>query len=129
MPEGMTPQGAAAPAQAGAASPPPQAGGAGGATMPTPNQGLAQAAMARLAVAVQAIQAISAVLPAGSDEAKAIREALNKLAPLVPPGGISPGVQMSEAQRALMQQRQGPAISAMRQQQGAVPQPTPPPQM
>jgi len=139
MPEGMT--GTGAPPSGGATPPmqgqqpgqPPQeqpAGGAGGATMPTPNRGLEAAALAKLAVHVQAISMISGVLPAGSDLARDLREALNKMAKHVPPGGVSQGVQMSEAQRSLMEQRQkGPQVAAMRAAQpaGAPPQ-APPPQ-
>lgn len=119
------PMGAPA-AGAGAAQMTPQeqpAGGAGGATMPTPNRGLEAAALAKLAVHVQAIAMLSGVLPAGSDAARDIREALNKLTKWVPSGAISQGVQMSEAQRALMQQKQmGPQIAAMRAAQPAMPQ-------
>ena len=136
MPEGMT--GMGAPPPSGGATPPTQgqpqeqpAGGAGGATMPTPNRGLEAAALAKLAVHVQAIAMISGVLPAGSDLARDLREALNKMAKHVPPGQMSQGVQMSEAQRSLMQQRQqGPQVAAMRAGQPAGPpqQQTPPPQ-
>ncbi len=128
MPEGMTntgapPQGGATPPQPGQPGQPPQeqpAGGAGGATMPTPNRGLEAAAMAKLAVHVQAISMISGILPAGSDIARDLREALNKMSKHVPPGQMSQGVQMSEAQRSLMQQRQqGPQVAAMRAAQPA----------
>lgn len=138
MPEGMTgAPGAAPPPQLGGATPPPgqPAGGAGGATMPTPNRGLEAAALAKLAVAVQQISLIGGLLPAGSDAARDIRDALNKLAKHVPPGAISQGVQMTEAQRALMQQRQNqPQIAAQRAAQPAMQpqqqqQPSPPPPM
>lgn len=138
MPEGMTgAPGAASPPQMGGATPPPgqPAGGAGGATMPTPNRGLEAAALAKLAVAVQQISLIGGLLPAGSDAARDIRDALNKLAKHVPPGAISQGVQMTEAQRALMQQRQNqPQIAAQRAAQPAMQpqqqqQPSPPPPM
>lgn len=90
--------------------------------MPTPNQGMEAAALAKLAVHVQAISLIGGVLPAGSDAARDIREALNKLAKHVPPGAVSQGLQMSEAQRSLMQQRQmGPQIAAMRAAQPGMP--------
>lgn len=138
MPEGMTgAPGAASPPQMGGATPPQgqPAGGAGGATMPTPNRGLEAAALAKLAVAVQQISLIGGLLPAGSDAARDIRDALNKLAKHVPPGAISQGVQMTEAQRALMQQRQNqPQIAAQRAAQPAMQpqqqqQPSPPPPM
>jgi hypothetical protein len=48
----------------------------------------------------------------------------------MPPGGVSEGVKMSEAQRSLMQQRQmGPQVAAMRAAQpaGQPPQPAQPP--
>ena len=114
----------------GAASQPHQgqATGPGGATMPVANRGIEGQALARLAVHVQGMQTVLAVLPAGSDAARDIREALNKVAKHVPPGGMSQGVQMTEAQRQLMQQRQmGPQVAAMRATQGGG-QPQQPPQ-
>jgi hypothetical protein len=135
MPEGMTNTGA--PPQGGATPPmpgqPPQeqpAGGAGGATMPTPNRGIEAAALARAAVHLQALGMIAGVLPAGSEAAIAFREGLNKMVKFMPPGGVSEGVKMSEAQRSLMQQRQmGPQVAAMRAAQpaGQPPQPAQPP--
>ena len=78
--------------------------------------------MAKLAVHVQAIQLLLAVLPAGSDVARDVREAINKVAKHVPPGDTSQGIQMTEAQKSLMQQRQmGPQIAAMRASQGGQP--------
>ena len=131
MPEGMTP-GMGAPPQGGAAMNPPQeasAGGTGGATMPTANRGLEAAAMAKAAVHIQALALITGVLPVGSDMARDFREALNKLSKHVPPGGISEGVKMSEAQRSLMQQRQqGPQIAAARAAQPVAPPQAPTPQ-
>jgi len=100
--------------------------------MPTPNRGLESAAMAKLAVYVQGLQTILAVLPAGSDIARDLRDAVSKVAKHVPPGGMSQGVQMTEAQRNLMQQRQqGPQIAAMRAAQTQQPPAggAPPPQM
>lgn len=133
MAEGVAATGEAPPSSPdGGASPQPQgqASGVGGATMPTPNRGLEAAALAKLAVHVQAISMISGVLPAGSDAARDIREALNKMAKHVPPGAVSQGVQMSEAQRNMMQQRQmGPQIAAMRAAQPAMPPAGNPPQM
>lgn len=139
MPEGMTPEGAppvppgggAPPPMGGAAAPmPPRpAGGAGGATMPTPNQGLEAQALAKLAVHVQALSLIAGVLPAGSDIARDLREAINKVAKHVPPGAISQGLQMTEAQKALMaQKQQQPQIAAMRAGQPATPPGMPPAQ-
>ena len=137
MPEGMTPTGApppggATPAMPGQPGQPGgQASGPGGATAPTANRGLEAAALAKLAVYAQGMATILAVLPVGSDASRDVREALNKIAKHVPPGGASQGVQMSEAQRALMQQRQmGPQIAAMRAGQagGGQPQPQPQPQ-
>lgn len=138
--EGMTGAGAppmgGAPAQPQGGPPgqpqdPSQASGPGGASMPTPNRGLEAAALAKLAVYVQGMQTILAVMPAGSDAARDIRDALNKVAKHVPPGAVSQGVQMSSAQRDLMQQKQmGPQIAAMRASQPAMPQQgSPPPQM
>lgn len=117
MPEdGMTPTGAPPPGGASPAPVPGQAASAGGASMPTPNRGLEASALARLAIIVQALQTVVLpAMPVGSDMARDVREAINKVAKHVPPGAISQGVQMSEAQRALMQQKQmGPQIAAAR---------------
>ncbi len=125
----------APPAPQPGAPPPAQAGpgptGPGPATQPVANQGLEAAAQARLAVFVQGMQVLLAAFPAGSDIARDVREAVNKLAKHVPPGGVSRGVQMSESQRMLMQQKnQSPQIAAMRAGGGggAPPQPAAPPQ-
>ena len=136
MPEGVTGAPGGAPPGGGAPSPSPQpqqggqASGPGGATAPIANRGIEAAALAKLAVYAQGMQTVLAVLPAGSDAAQDVRDALNKIAKHVPPGGVSQGVQMSEAQRNLMQQRQaGPQIAAMRAaQMGGGGAPTPPPQ-
>ncbi len=140
MPEGMTAAGGApspggappppggSPPGMGGMRPPQPAGGAGGATMPTPDRGIEAKALAQLAVHVQALSLIAGVMPVGSDLARDLREALNKIAKHVPPGAISQGVQMSEAQRALMQQKQmGPQIAAMRAAQPAMGGGGPPP--
>ena len=112
------------PGAGGSAAPPPQgqATGATPATMPVPNQGHEAAALAAIAVLVQRLQTMLAVLPAGSDLARDVREAVNKLAKHVPPGAVSQGVQLTEAQKQLMQQRQmGPQIAAMRASQQGQP--------
>lgn len=120
MPE-ETP-GMGVPPQPGAPSPVPtpqaapgQATGISPATTPAPNRGLEAAALAKLAVYVQGMSVLLAVLPAGSDIARDVREAINKIAKHVPPGAVSQGIQMTEAQKNLMQQRQaGPQVAAMR---------------
>ena len=98
--------------------------------MPVPNRGIEAAALARLSILTQALQMTLAQLPAGSDLARDIRDAVSKLAKHIPPGSFSPGVQMTEAQRQLMQQRQmGPQIAAMRgTQMSQPPGPQTPPQ-
>lgn len=129
MSDGMVPGQGAPPATptGGAPASSPQATGVGGATSPVPNRGIEAAAQARLAVHVQGIQTMLALLPAGSEMARDVREALNKLAKHVPPGAVSQGVQMSEAQRSLMQQRQmGPQIAAARAAHPAMPPGAPP---
>ena len=74
--------------------------------------------MARLAIHVQGMQTLLAMLPAGGDMAGDIRKAVTLVAKHIPPGGVNQGVQMTEAQRNLMQQRQmGPQIAAMRASQ------------
>jgi hypothetical protein len=109
MPQGAPPQGGATPPPQG------QATGPSPATMPAPNRGIEAAALSRLSVHVQGMQTVLAMLPAGSDAATAIRDALNKVAKFVPPGAVSQGVQMTESQRQLMQQKQmGPQIAAQR---------------
>ena len=83
--------------------------------MPVPNRGQEGVALASLAVIAQRMQQLLAILPIGSDVARDVREAVNKVAKHVPPGGVSQGAQMTEAQRNLLQQRQmGPQIAAMR---------------
>lgn len=81
--------------------------------MPVANQGLEAAAMAKLGSLAQQMQVVLAALPAGGDAARDVREALNKLAKHI--GPMNRGVEMTEGQRSLMQQRQmGPQIAAMR---------------
>lgn len=78
--------------------------------------------MAGLSVLAQRLSVIAAGLPVGSDVARDVREALNKIAKHVPPGGVSQGVEMSEAQKMLMQTRQaGPQMMANRAAQPAQP--------
>lgn len=126
MPEGnVTPQGA--PPAGGASPPGGQGTGPGAATQPVANRGQEGMALAALAVVVQGLQSrILPLLPASSDAAADVREALNKLAKHVPPGAVSQGVQMTQAQRDLMQQRQ----TAMQQatQRAAAPAQQAPPQ-
>ncbi len=83
--------------------------------MPVANRGLEAAALAKLQNHLQGMQMILAVLPVGSDVARDLRDAIGKVAKHVPPGAFSQGVQMTDMQRQLMQQRQqGPQIAAMR---------------
>ncbi len=111
--QGAPPQGGATPPQQGQAQ--GQATGPSPATMPVQNRGMEAAALARLSVHVQGMQTLLAQLPAGSDLAAAIRKATDLVAKFVPPGSVSQGVQMTEAQRQLMQQKQmGPQIAAQR---------------
>jgi hypothetical protein len=94
--------------------------------MPTPNRGIEAKALAELAVAVQKIALISGILPAGSDAAQDIREALNKLAKHVPPGAVSQGLMSSSAQNTMMQQKQQqPQIAAQRAANPVMPPPQP----
>lgn len=132
----MTPPGGAPP-QGGAPSPmapPPEqpAGGAGGATMPTPNRGIEAQAIAKLKLVAQQLALISGIMPVGSEAARDMREALNKISKHIPEGAVSQGVQMSQAQQQLMQtKQQAPQIAAMRAAQpagGAPPPPSPQPQ-
>lgn len=117
MPDDMASNGGA-PAPSAAPASPPGGGAATGivpASTPSPNRGLEAHALARLAVLVQGMSMLTAIFPVGSDIARDLRSALDKVAKHVPPGAISQGVQMTEAQRNLMQQRQqAPQIAAMR---------------
>lgn len=71
--------------------------------------------MGKLAVYVQGMSLLLAVLPAGSDIARDVRSAIDKVAKHVPPGAVSQGVQNAEMQKLQMHQRQmGPQIAAMR---------------
>ena len=133
MPEGMmssptgSPPPGGAPAQPGM-PPQGQATGPTPASTPTPNRGAEAGALAKLAVLTTGLQLLLAAFPVGSDVSRDIREAVNKVAKHVPPGAISQGVQMTEAQRALMQQKQqAPQIAAMRAAQTGGGQPSPPP--
>jgi hypothetical protein len=114
MPE-MMPPGGGAPPGAPPSAPPPQATGIQPATSPVPEHGLEAAALAKLSLFVQALTHLLPNIPVGSDLAKDVREAVNKLAKHVPPGAVSPGIQMSEAQRQLLMTRQNaPQIQAAR---------------
>lgn len=87
--------------------------------------------MAAIAVIAQRLQQLQIVIPVGSDMARDVRDAINKLAKHVPPGAVSQGQMMTEAQKNLMMQRQmQPQIAAMRASQmgsgaapGGAPQP------
>jgi len=128
MPASMPPQGGPAPAPG--AQPPGQATGPSPASAPSPNRGIEAAALAKLAVHATAIQQLMMAFPIGSDISRDLREAVNKLAKHVPQGAVSPGMQMTEAQKMLMQQRQmAPQNAAAQASQmgGGVPAAPPPP--
>lgn len=111
------------------AAPSGQATGPTPATSPVANQGAVAVANAALAVIAQRLQQLLVVLPVGSDVARDVREAVNKIAKHVPPGAVSQGQMMTEAQKNLMTQREmGPQIAAMRSAQppGAPPTPAAP---
>lgn len=97
--------------------------------MPVANRGFEAAAQAKLAVLVQAITGLLPAMPAGSDMARDVREAINKMSKHVPPGAVSQGIQSMSAQQMALQQRQNaPQIAAMRgAQMNQVPQAAPPP--
>lgn len=80
-------------------------GGAGGATAPAPNAGSQMAALAELGVVAQQLAHIGAALPVGSEAARAVREALSKLARFVG-GGQSPGVSSAAQAQILNRLRQ-----------------------
>lgn len=122
MPEGMMMPGQGAPPGGGAPAAPqpgqPPAGQATGSTpasMPAPNRGIEAAALAKLSNVAQMLRLLTNAFPVGSDVDRDLRDALNKIAKHVPPGAVSQGVQMTEAQRTLMQQKQqAPQIAAQR---------------
>lgn len=112
---GGAPQGAPPPAPPSAPQQVARPTGQTGATMPVSNQGIEAAAMAKLGLVAQMMQMTLAVLPVGGDVARDVRQALDKIAKHVPPGGMNRGVEMSELQKMQLQQRQmGPQIAAMR---------------
>jgi len=129
MPASMPPQGGPAPAPG--AQPPGQATGPSPASAPSPNRGIEAAALTRLAVLTARIREVMMAFPIGSDVARDISEAVNKLAKHVPQGAVSPGMQMTEAQKMLMQQRQMAPQNAAAQASlmggGAPAAPPPPP--
>lgn len=108
-----------------------QATGPTPATSPVPNQGNVAVADAALAVIAQRLQQLLVLLPVGSDVARDVREAVNKIAKHVPPGAVGQGQMKAEAQKNLLTQNQmGPQIAAMRATQpaGAAPGGGMPPQ-
>ncbi len=124
MPEPMM-GGAEAGTQPAPASTQGQATGTNPATTPVANRGIEAQAEARIAVYVQGLTNMLPSIPAGSDMAKDVRDAITKLAKYAPQGAVSPGIQNTEAQRMAMQQRQaGPQVAAMRaSQMSEAPQP------
>jgi len=132
MPDMMPPGSGAPPGAPPSApgAPPPQATGIQPATSPVPERGLEAQAQAKLALLVMGLTHLLPGMPVGSDMAKDVREALNKLAKHVPPGAVSPGIQMTEAQRQLLMARQNsPMIQAAQAAQmhgGGAPPPGPP---
>jgi hypothetical protein len=126
--------GGAGPSSAPPAGPPPQATGPTPASTPAPNRGHEAVALALLGGTVQLLQTlVLARLPVGSDAARDVREAINKMAKHVPPGAMSQGVMSAGQQKMMMDQRQmQPQIAAMRAAQtpgggGGAPSPAAPP--
>jgi hypothetical protein len=135
MMAGAQPAGTPAGAQPSSAQPEQgQATGSTPATMPVANQGGVAKAQAILAGITQLLQSLVLPgLPVGSDAARDVREALNKLAKHVPTGPASQGAMTAGQQNLLLQQRQNqPQIAAMRASQtggGAAPPGAPQPAM
>lgn len=122
--------GAGAGPQAALAAPQPQPGATGGATAPVANSGMAAGALARLKVATNLLSTLIQPLGAGSDAGKAVLKALSALAPFVPEGEMSQGVQDTALQNLLLQaQQQGPQVAAMRAAPGGMGGASAPPQL
>jgi hypothetical protein len=83
-------------------------GGAGGASMPTPDAGAEATAMAGISVVVELLTKILGGVGAQSEIGMEILPMLQKLAKLSPMGAGSPGVERTELRNMMMQRQQQP---------------------
>ena len=104
-------------------------GGAGGATMPTPNRGLQAAAMAQLTHAIRILEKSLPMLGVETEIGQAVMKALQSLSKHVPAGSGSPGVEQSGLAKMMGEQRQEqPMLQVMKAMgQGGQGQPSPQP--
>jgi hypothetical protein len=86
----------------------PPMGGAGGASMPTPDAGAEETAMAGISVVVELLTKILGGVGAQSEIGMEILPMLQKLAKLSPMGAGSPGVERTELRNMMMQRQQQP---------------------
>jgi hypothetical protein len=83
-------------------------GGAGGASMPTPDAGAEATAMAGLQVVLELLTKMLAQVGATSQIGLEIMPMIQKLAKLSPMGAGSPGVERTELRNMMMQRQQQP---------------------
>lgn len=101
----------------------PPMGGAGGASMPTPDAGAEATAMAGISVVIELLTKILSGVGAQSEMGMEIMPMIQKLAKLAPIGGGSPGVERTALRDMMMQrQQQQPQMQRMQgmQAQGAM---------
>lgn len=80
-------------------------GGAGGATMQTPNRGLQSAGLAQVQWAIRLLETALGSLGATSEPGQAVMKAIQNLAKHVPAGSTSPGVEQSALQKTMSDAR------------------------
>lgn len=89
--------------------------GSSPATQPVADRGMQAAGLAKIQVVVKLLESILPMVGAGTDSGKAVLESLSKLAKLIQPGSVSPGVEQSALSGLQNQNRQqAPQIAAMR---------------
>lgn len=109
--QGQPPQAPQQQAQAGTSSP---------ASQPSPNSGFAAAGLARIGLMLKIAEETLPMLGSGTDAGRDLLKAISLLAKHIPPGSVSPGVQQTAMQNAMLRQRQmQPQIAALRAQQAA----------
>ena len=95
-----------------------QEGAASPASQPSPNRGFAAAGLARIGLALNILEQSLPMVGSGTDAGRDMLKAMGLLSKHIPPGSVSPGVQQTAMQGALLKQRQmQPAIAALRAQQ------------
>lgn len=102
--------------QAGA---PPQgaepAGTSSPASQPVPNRGFAAAGLARVGLVLKLMEETLPLLGSGTDAGRDLVKAIGLLSKHLPPGSVSPGIQNTAMQNAMLKQRQQqPAMAALR---------------